>query len=723
MMKKLTSALLALLLLLSCCIAPVSASEISPSDTAPVISETDTPTPDPDPEPEPEITFGELQPALTAETGGYNSILLSWSEVEGAVAYEIWTSGSAKGTYTYITKVTDALSYTRTGRAFNRTFYYKVRAINADGEYSMYSEPDSAKTLPSRVSNLKVAAASYSSIKVSWSKVAGASGYTIYRSSSENGTYTAVKRVTSGSTLSWTNSSLKTGKTYYYKVRAYRYSGNTRIYGEFSEILSAKPALTAPTLTLSKGSCYVKLSWTKVAGATGYRIYRATDPEGEYTLYATNSSSKRTYNNTGVVPGVTYYYKVAAIRSGAEGKASAVKSAAPSLTKPSSPKAASASVSSIKISWSALSSATGYVIYRSDNTDGIYEEIARTTSKSYTDTGLTLGKTYYYKVAGYRTSKGLTGVGSLTAAVSAKPTVSAPSISSVRKSGNTSITVAWNKVSGADGYYVYRCTSSGGTYSQVAKIESGDTLSFVNDGLTSNKTYYFKVRAYINTDSGEVLSSYSAYKSGRLTKKVAYLTFDDGPSCNTMRILDILDRYDVKATFFVIGKSGRDKEYKAIVDRGHTIALHTYSHNYAKVYASEKAFFSEIQKISDKVYNLTGVRSKIIRFPGGSSNTVYKKYCYGLMAKLKKSVPAKGYYYHDWNVSSGDASGNNIAKSKIIANVKKGCGSKTVVNILMHDTGSAKNTTVDALPAIIEWLLSQGYDIQPITESSTLVQH
>ncbi len=705
--------------------APTSdgeSADISQNDIASdadIASDSDIP---PEPEPEPEINIAELKPVAKAVSGGYDRIVISWDSVETAVSYEVWRSADKNGNYLYIATV-EELSYTNTGRNFNKNYYYKVRGINAEGEYSAYSDIASAKALPSSAKNVTASRYSYNKIKIRWDKVPGASGYTIYRSTSENGKYTAIKRLTKGSITSYINSSLAHGKTYYYKVKPYRYSSGTRIYGEDPKAVSATPLLSAPAnVTLTRSSYKIIVKWNSVSGAAGYKVYRATDPDGEYILLGSTSSAKRNFINSTVVPGVTYYYKIVATRSGREGMISAVKSQSAVMSKPSSVKAASAGCDSIKVSWGAVTGATGYVVYRSERADGSFDEIGRTTSAAYTDKGLTLGKAYYYKVAAYRTSKGLTGIGTVSAAVSAKPAILAPTISSAMKNSTTSIKVAWKAVSGADGYYIYRAASSGGTYSEIGKV-GADTLSFIDEDRKSNTYYYYKVRAYKNTDGGEVVSALSAYKSGRITKKVAYLTFDDGPSCNTMKILDILDKYDVKATFFVVGKTGRDKEYKAIVDRGHTIALHTYSHNYSKVYASESAFFKEIDKISDKVYNVTGVRSKIIRFPGGSSNTVYKKYCSGLMKKLKKSVPAKGYYYHDWNVSSGDANGNNIAKTKIINNVKGGCKGKNTVNILMHDTGSGKNTTVQALPAIIEYLLAQGYDIQPITESSVCIQH
>lgn len=210
----------------------------------------------------------------------------------------------------------------------------------------------------------------------------------------------------------------------------------------------------------------------------------------------------------------------------------------------------------------------------------------------------------------------------------------------------------------------------------------------------------------------------------RSDEKIAYLTFDDGPSINTEKLLDILDQYNVKATFFVIYHKNMEKKYKAIAERGHTIALHSYSHSYSKIYKTEKGYYSDLNKIHDYVEKVTGVDSKIIRFPGGSSNTVSRKYNKNIMKTLKKSVTEKGYVYHDWNIDSTDASGINRDPDLLVENVKKGLAkNKPVVDILMHDTGKSKTTTVEALPRIIEAVLAQGYVIEPLTIDSEPIQH
>ncbi len=199
--------------------------------------------------------------------------------------------------------------------------------------------------------------------------------------------------------------------------------------------------------------------------------------------------------------------------------------------------------------------------------------------------------------------------------------------------------------------------------------------------------------------------------------KVCYLTFDDGPSDNTLKILDILKRYDIKATFFVMN-TDKMEYLKNIHAAGHTIGLHTFSHIYAQIYTSPTAYFADLQKISDKVESITGVKSTVTRFPGGSSNLVSKEHCPGLMTTLVGEVVKRGYSYYDWNVDSQDASGNNVSYTKIKDSVINGAGNKNAICVLMHDS-SAKSTTVTALPYIIEGLAAKGYRFEALTTSST----
>ncbi len=203
--------------------------------------------------------------------------------------------------------------------------------------------------------------------------------------------------------------------------------------------------------------------------------------------------------------------------------------------------------------------------------------------------------------------------------------------------------------------------------------------------------------------------------------KVCYLTFDDGPSDNTLKILDILKKANAKASFFVIGTAKLDY-IKRIHAEGHTVALHANNHDYSKIYKSEKAYFDDLNKLSNKVKNLIGIEPKIMRFPGGSSNTTSKNHNKGIMTRLTKQVQQKGYTYVDWNVDSNDATGNNVAKAKILNSIKSSSKGKGDICVLMHDTG-AKKTTVEALPEIISYLRAQGYHFEALTTESTVFHH
>ena len=201
--------------------------------------------------------------------------------------------------------------------------------------------------------------------------------------------------------------------------------------------------------------------------------------------------------------------------------------------------------------------------------------------------------------------------------------------------------------------------------------------------------------------------------------KVVYLTFDDGPSRHTAKLLDILDKYGVKATFFV---TNQFPSYQHMIGethrRGHTIALHTYSHVYSKVYASEKAYYKDLSKINDIVVKQTGVAPTIVRFPGGTSNTVSRHYCKGIMKTLSKDLSYHGYLYCDWNVSSGDAGGVKTSKG-VAKNVISGIKKHSVSVVLQHDITSY---SVNAVEEILFWGIKNGYTFLPMSETTPMVQ-
>lgn len=200
-----------------------------------------------------------------------------------------------------------------------------------------------------------------------------------------------------------------------------------------------------------------------------------------------------------------------------------------------------------------------------------------------------------------------------------------------------------------------------------------------------------------------------------------YLTFDDGPSSNTDNILDILDTYGVKATFFVTGKEGAKAEasYRRIVEEGHTLGMHSYTHDYSVIYASEEAFMEDMEKLQRYLYDVTGVQSTYIRFPGGSSNKVSDVD----MRLLITDVHEAGMEYFDWNVSSQDASSPPLTKEEILDNCLNSIERFQNCIILMHDAGS-KDSTVEALPELIEHIQAMEHtELLPITEDTVPVWH
>ncbi len=198
-----------------------------------------------------------------------------------------------------------------------------------------------------------------------------------------------------------------------------------------------------------------------------------------------------------------------------------------------------------------------------------------------------------------------------------------------------------------------------------------------------------------------------------------YLTFDDGPSERTREILDILDEEGVKATFFVCGANAYTKR---AYDSGHTIALHSNTHNYSYIYANSNNFFEDLNAIDTKVFNVIGIHSKFTRFPGGSSNTISRRYHTGIMSYLTSEIENRGYTYFDWNVDSNDAGSDVYSSDNIYANVINHLSHNKTNIVLMHDSGG-HSATVNALRNIIRTAKGYGYSFKAIDSSTPVIHH
>lgn len=221
-----------------------------------------------------------------------------------------------------------------------------------------------------------------------------------------------------------------------------------------------------------------------------------------------------------------------------------------------------------------------------------------------------------------------------------------------------------------------------------------------NNGQKDSKDTYTNIDDKVNEETSNQI------EEPKKNVKVAYLTFDDGPSQYvTPEILDILNRYNIKATFFIVGKQAEKNPevLKRIYEEGHAIGNHSYSHNYGFIYSDVENFLYELDMTAQIMKRILGedFETNIIRFPGGSFGDKKEPF--------RKIVVEKGYNYIDWNCLNGDAEGHHISPQNLIKKVQSTYRNQQELVILMHDT-DVKHTTAEALPSIIEFLKDKGYE-------------
>lgn len=241
---------------------------------------------------------------------------------------------------------------------------------------------------------------------------------------------------------------------------------------------------------------------------------------------------------------------------------------------------------------------------------------------------------------------------------------------------------------------------------EIAEMKSGVVLAQSNVKEPS-------IQHSVSIDYQEMYPEMFAKLPDKTTiePKTVYLTFDDGPSDRTVEILDILKQYNIKATFFVIGKDGEKERaiMKRIVEEGHTIGIHTYSHVYDNIYASVENYLSDFNQIYNLIYDATGVKPEIFRFPGGSINR-YNSYT---QEEITAEMTRRGFTYYDWNASSGDANTRATTNSVYTNSIQSGQNKDRII-LLMHDSVN-KSYTVAALSETIDYFQSKGYQFDRIT--------
>jgi fibronectin type 3 domain-containing protein len=441
---------------------------------------------------------GKTAPAVPTgllANAGNGEISLAWTRSSGATGYYVKRSTVSGGPYTQIAlPATNA--YTDTGLTNGTTYFYVVSAFNAEGQSANSAQasatPAAPVTVPSAPTGLQ-ATAGNAQVSLIWTASTGATSYHIKRAVTSGGPYTQVSAPT---TTSFADTGLTNGTTYYYVVSALNAAGESANSTQASATPAAPvmPPMAPTGLQAAAGNAQVSLIWTASAGATSYRVKRATISGGPYTQISAPTSL--TYTDTGLTNGTVYFYVVSALDAAGESPNSTQVSATP--VAPAMPPAAptnlqtTAGNAQISLSWTASTGATSYHVKRSTTSGGPYAQVAAPTTTSDTDTGLTDGTAYYYVVSALNAAGESANSTQVSATPVAPPAPPSTPTGLEATAGNAQVALSWNASTGATSYNVLRSTTSGSSYSQIA---TPTTASYIDTGLTNGTAYYYVVSA------------------------------------------------------------------------------------------------------------------------------------------------------------------------------------------------------------------------------------
>ena len=428
---------------------------------------------------------------LKAEKITATSIKVSWSSVSGATKYEVYRSTKYDTGYIKLGETTST-SYTSNNLTLGKTYYYKIKVAGGN----TYSKIVNCPLPLSKPSYLGIEKPTPNSIKVSWRKVGNTIKYEIYRSTKYDTGYVKIGETTS---TSYTSNNLAQGKTYYYKIKAI--GSSVAASSEYSSIVKATLLLDKPTITVySPESGAIKVSWSIVSGATKYEVYRSTKYDTGYVKVGETTGTS--YTSKGLIIGNTYYYKIKAIASDTAANSTYSSISSCTLSQSNNTvtnlKVEKSTSTSIKASWSSVSGATKYEVYRSTKYDTGYVKVGETTNTSYTSNNLTPGKTYYYKIK-------VAGGNTYSKIVNCPLPLSKPSYLGIEKPTPNSIKVSWREVENTIKYEIYRSTKYDTGYVKIGETTS---TSYTSNNLAQGKTYYYKIKAI-----GSSVAASSEYSS------------------------------------------------------------------------------------------------------------------------------------------------------------------------------------------------------------------
>lgn len=458
-------------------------------------------------------------PNLTSVTSvEYNAIELKWDKVDGANGYKIYRKlPSDKNYKELITLYEQTDKYTDQTVTCGTTYQYIIKSFRYENGKTYTSGNNSAvscKAVPPVV-KVKVASTGYNSLKVSWEKVNGATGYRIYFKKDNAKKWSTLATFENGSLTSCEHRKLTTGVNYTYTVRAYYKDGNKTIWGDFNQTgVTKKPVTSAPKLVsvTSSTATNVTVKWGTVSGANGYKVMRKADGSKTWSTIGTTNSKRLSYTDKKVTCGAKYHYTVRAYRNVSKKPVlgSYNSNGLEIMTIPDRPvvSVSSANYNKLNVSWSRSNGATGYKVYRKvvNGTYKLIRNISGGAATGFTDT-VECGTEYYYYVTAYVINNKVEYGSFDSEAVKGK------AVPKTVKLGSPSTTkgqakINWSTVPGATGYYVYSKTGNSG-YKLIADVKGGNVKSYTDKNVVSGKKYTYTVKAYIICPAGYISGGYN----------------------------------------------------------------------------------------------------------------------------------------------------------------------------------------------------------------------
>ena len=453
-------------------------------------------------------------PALSTTAVAYNAVSLSWGSLLLVDYYQIWRSEGGNP-FIKLIETTESI-WVDSALKYQVSYRYKVVAVYTINGDPVTKESNIISTMTALETPITtVVNTNHTTNVVNWNGVSGASGYELYVSKG-TGTFALLKTQT---TTSFTHTKLVINTKYTYKVRAYRLVGKKKTYGAYSTVATALtlPSQATNVIALSGGISKLNVSWSAVSGASGYEVYASTFADKGFVLYA--NVTKNTATLSGLKINTPLYIKVRTyVTSGKVRIYSQYDSlVATGLPIPLSPviKTSSLSYNTVKLSWTAIENASGYIIERLNPTDSTFSVIAETSSSQteFNVTDLNVNASYSFRMRSYVDDVSGRVFSDYSAVVVGIPKLSTPGGLSVVSSQYNQLSITWAAVAGAEGYYVYRSTSS--KFTGETLVYSGDQNQFTDTGLTTNSTYYYRLMAVINDKTTIIFSSYSSVVSGK----------------------------------------------------------------------------------------------------------------------------------------------------------------------------------------------------------------